>query len=1240
MRNSRLCFSAKWTLAICGLVVLLSVVNPAIFAQTSSTGGIKGTVTDASGAVVPNATVEVTNNGTGLSRSAITQGDGSYIVSLLPLGAYRMRIQAAGFKPAEVPSITVNVAETAVLNAALEVGSQTQEVTVEATAETVQTTNATMGTVVNGSTATALPLTSRNFTNLLGLSAGANTSVFNATGLGKGTTDIAVNGAGIGQNDVSMDGVSISGTTTNGFLSDTGRNPGLGLVSPDAIQEFKIQTSLFDAGYGRKVGANTNVVTKSGTNEFHGTAFEFFRNTVLNANDFFRAETLPLNGVPNNSRQTLNQNQFGGVLGGPVKKDKLFFFFSYQQTSQINGIASQGYSTPWLLPIFPGGDRSNTTALQQSLGATFCPTGTDGGTKTAAGGLQVACDGSNINPIAIKLLQFKNPDGSYYIPSGPALTSLNGATQAQQTTLTNPARFTEHQYLANGDYVINSKNTFGLRYFYSNDPLSASYLCGLNGGAPGICYGGTPGVTNASDHYAVLKLTSILTNNLVNEARFSLQRQTSNGVATNPLTNEQFGIQSIEPSVQILDQITVTNLFTIGTPGGVPSYQWITNWEAADDISWTHGKHTVRVGGEIERDRWNWKESYLSVGNLTFKTFQDFLLGLPGCSAQQIAAGCTAASPAPGTTGTTSSNISSSGNSQAFTPPGGLVHYFRNGFGVAYIQDDIKVTPKLTVNTGLRWEYDNLAHDAGGLNTNIWTSLLNTVPIPGNSPATGTLAGYVIPSNWNAAGFPAPPVGGVYQLDHTGFTRGGTPLSNFGPRLSVAWSPLNNNRLVIRSGGGIFYDRASAGQYTGGFNQGIPYATPVFASGTANYYSSFAVPYQGAPSWSPRWVNFQNNTYSSLSQTLDLSNFNVTPRVYQWNLTAQYEFIRDWVFELGYVGSRGIHQEGLPGFTGQQGNEAQLVGNPLGTNTVNAPAIAAGLVTTNGKSNAFLRVPYLGFQPGGLLEFGTDSDMKYNSLQATVRKKFSHGFQFQAAYTWSRGFASEFLYNDPNVNHYGLNPFYRPQRLAVNYSWNLPSVAKEGFVGKIANGWTFSGVTVAQDGFPLTVTDTRGGSIFGFGTGTPVSSTAQYCAGKGPADVATQGSVKQRLGGLNGGPGYINSVMTGSNPTFCALPTFGTPGDTGTLWGNSGLGGLLGPGQFNWDLSLTKLTRVGGIHEGATLQFRAEFFNAFNHPQFNPPGIGTSGVSTLDVSNQNTVGIITSASVNPRLVQFALKYLF
>ena len=305
-------------------------------AQTAGTGALTGTVTDPSGATVPNVTVTATNTGNGQARTAQTGSDGSFTISLLPPGAYKVRFSAPGFKTSDVGPVNVAVTETPVLNRALEVGAQAEQVTVEATAETVQTTNATLGTVVSTQTVTDLPLNTRNYTNILALSAGVNSTVNNATAIGKGSQDFAVNGSSNAQNNFSMDGVSIQNYGGQGTTHEGGSYTSFGIPSPDAIQEFKIQTSQYDAGYGRNPGANVNVVTKSGANQFHGTAFEFFRNTALNANDFF----LNRAGAP---KPAINQNQFGGVLGGPIKKDKLFFFFSYQGTRQKNGASLQTY---------------------------------------------------------------------------------------------------------------------------------------------------------------------------------------------------------------------------------------------------------------------------------------------------------------------------------------------------------------------------------------------------------------------------------------------------------------------------------------------------------------------------------------------------------------------------------------------------------------------------------------------------------------------------------------------------------------------------------------------------------------------------------------------------------------------------------------------------------------------------------------------------------------------------------
>ncbi len=467
------------------VVCLLLLVNAPLSAQTAATGALVGTVTDASGGVVPNATVTLTSIDTGQVRTETTGANGQYRFALLQPGNYKVSFTANGFKTDEVPSVTVNVTETPVLNRSLQVGGQAEQITVEANAETIQTASSTLGTVVESKTVVELPLTTRNYTNLLGLSAGASANVPNATAFGRGNMEIAVNGASTAQNTFMMDGVSIVNVASSGVNTEGGTYATFGIPNPDALAEFKIQTSLYDAGYGRNPGANVNVITKSGTNQFHGTAFEFFRNTVLNANDFFRNRNCGVNlTICLNSggvKQVLNQNQFGGVIGGPIKKDKLFFFTSYQQTWQKNGIASQG-NVSVNLPALPLGDRS-TAAWQAALGAEFCPANHPGSTAftTAAAGaaaMQVACDGSNINQTALKFLNVKNADGSYNMPGSPLGATASGAPQA--VTYSIPAYDKEYQGLGNVDYIIDAKNTLSSKYFRSVEP-QFQYLNNLPG---------------------------------------------------------------------------------------------------------------------------------------------------------------------------------------------------------------------------------------------------------------------------------------------------------------------------------------------------------------------------------------------------------------------------------------------------------------------------------------------------------------------------------------------------------------------------------------------------------------------------------------------------------------------------------------------------------------------------------------------------------------------------------------
>ncbi|HSR07982.1 MAG TPA: carboxypeptidase-like regulatory domain-containing protein, partial [Bryobacteraceae bacterium] len=457
------------------LALIAFAFAPSLKAQSAGTGALTGTISDPSGAVVPNVTVTLTSTDTNQVRTVTTGADGGYKFALLPPGTYRIRFSAAGFKTAEVSAVTVNVTETPVLDRALEVGAQSEQVTVEAQTEALQTATSTLGNTVGSRTVTALPLSSRNYTQILALSAGTNTTANNATALGKGTQNMSVNGNDPGQNNFQMDGVNITNFANSGSANDASLYAGVGIPNPDSIQEFKVQTSTYDASYGRNPGANVNVVTKSGTNQFHGTAFEFLRDTIFNANDFFYNRNNPASAT---TKQILNQNQFGGVLGGPIKKDKLFIFGSYQGTRQKNGLAFQGVTTA-LLPPIPVGDRS-APGFAAQLGAASCPQNHPGDNnfKTPSGSQNVLCDGSNINPVALNILNIKLPNGQYYIPG-------SGVSGYKQATFTSPAIYNGDQYLVNFDYLINAKQTLAGRWFYTNDPQIAP-LGGQLPGAPNL----------------------------------------------------------------------------------------------------------------------------------------------------------------------------------------------------------------------------------------------------------------------------------------------------------------------------------------------------------------------------------------------------------------------------------------------------------------------------------------------------------------------------------------------------------------------------------------------------------------------------------------------------------------------------------------------------------------------------------------------------------------------------------
>jgi hypothetical protein len=1025
------------------IAVLLVVGIPSLLGQSAGTGALTGTVTDPSGGSVPNATVTLTNTQTNQTRTATTGTDGGYRFPLIPPGTYRVRFAAPGFKTSEVSSFTVNVTETPVLDRAMEVGAQTEQVTVEANAEVLQTSESTLGRVVDGTTLSNQPLATRNYTSIMGLEAGAAGGVGNATTLGKATADIAVNGAGLDQNNIMMDGATIVNAFGAGNNADSGIYVGVAIANPDAIQEFKVQTSTYDASYGRNPGANVNIVTRSGSNQLHGSLFEFLRNEALNANSFFYNRDNPASAA--GKKQVLKQNQFGGTIGGPIKKDKLFFFGSYQGTRQRNGVSGGGSASP-ILPPIPAGDRS-APGFRAALGAAMCPANHPGNAAYLTGfgnptQMQMACDGSNISNVALNLLNVKLPNGAYYIPG-----STNGGFQ--QANYSIPSIYTGDQYLANADWLINSKNTLAMRYFFSEDPQTTPFSISNIQGTP------------ASSYYANtisrVKLTTVFSPSFINEVQASLERNIANGSDSAPYTNQQMGITGIVPQETLPPVMVIVGAMNIGGTLS-PFYGPANQMQYADHISWSHGKHTIRAGFEYEFLQWNLSFASLLRGFLFSPGFNDFLIGRPG------------GDPAAGGTG---------GLGTFFqclfcvrSGPDGIIHGYRERNASWYVQDDWKVNSHLTVNVGLRWEYDGVFGDHYGNLTNVWPSLLATVPTPPTGPTTSGpgLVGYVVPSNYTNH-YPPPPAG-VTTLNTEFPSKNGVPTNDYGPRIGFAWQPQVNGRLVVRGGFGMFYDRVGSSKFVHAVEQGVPYALTLDYAGGASIPYSLANPFPSTPlGYVPRWFNPATGANSALNTPFYESVH--APLSRQFNLGVQYELGQRWLLEVGYVGSSGINQANY----NHNINLAQLA-SP--SNPINGQ-------TTNTTANAAYRVPYLGYQPIGLQATAYDAIYNYNSLQATLRKQFSRGFSMQAAYTWSKDLTNLSNGNLPgegqtNVNdanntgsQYGPAPFSHPHRFSLSYAYDLPFGDPKGALNKLVTGWNVSGNVIAQVGTPLTFTDKNGG---------------------------------------------------------------------------------------------------------------------------------------------------------------------
>jgi hypothetical protein len=1146
-----------------------------VCAQSASTGALIGRVTDPTGAVVPNATIALRNAGTEETRTALTDQDGSYRFALLPPGVYEVTVEAVGFAPLVVREVLVRITEVRSLATQLAVKGVRQDIVVEA--PLLQTDNVALGRVIARETIETLPLVNRNYTQVLGLTAGTNTDVVDATLLGAGSQEIRANGARSSDNNFMLNGVDANSYGGNMTEATNNSGGGLAIPAPDTIQEFKVQNSLYDAQYGRGGGANVLVETKSGTSQFHGNAYYFGRNEALNANNFFANAT----AVP---KGEFRRHQPGGTLGGPLPwlTKGGFFFVSYQATRDVNAASLASSVRSLTLPPIP------LVRTPASLGAIF------GGQTGLFGGVAIAPDGSNINPVALNLLNAKNPDGSFVIPSPQTVGS------GVNYTAVLPGHYDEDQVNTNIDLNLGRADKLSVKFFFSNSEQDVPFA--------GATVPGFPAVRDFANRNLAMAQTHIFSPQVINQFRAGFSRIASVSAAPSPLTAQAVGITRVnDPKERSLPHIQILGALQIGNAPNAKNATTNNNFYLSDTVSLSRGKHSLRFGAEIFRNQFD-NGPDATDGALNFLSFPDFLVGLP-------------AGPAgAGGNGTPLSNVYLA-QSSATVPDSQLRATAAHFFAV----DDWKVSATLTINLGFRLEANGQQSEAQGEMANFYPKFY-VPPSPGGF-TNPTTSGFVIPDNYKG---PAP----------EGFPRTNSTLVHDRvqlhpqPRIGLAWRPFSSHDIVVRAGYGMYANRVSffGSSVDLAFNQ--PFQVSRNLVGAANAASSLQHPFPALPlpSSFPNFAGLPGPPYTGdrtpvLVVMTDPDFKDATTQHY--GLETQFQH-QSYLFSVAYAGARGAH------LAVSRSNNQPVLASPV--NPVNG-------LTANSVANALERVPFLGVAP---LVFGVESIgiSRYDSLQATVNKRLSHGFQFLAAYTLSRsvdtgqdslGSAAfgvygatvfgEQVFNDQNDvgAQRGPSDFDRRHRFVVSYTWQLPEPAsgRRFSPSKLAGGWAISGVVTLQSGLPFSILDSAAGTLFGPAT---YFTTGSLAPGKTLEDAVLHGSVSRRVNQFFNTRVFVPATFVPDGGLIDGqFPVSGG----GTIFGNLGRNILRGPGQRNVDMALIKRTRLG---EKASVVFRWEVFNVFNWLNFANPA--------SDVSSPSTLGKITAMSVNPRIMQFALKLEF
>ncbi|HJS24393.1 MAG TPA: TonB-dependent receptor [Pyrinomonadaceae bacterium] len=1081
------------------------------------TGQLNGTVVDPNGAVIVGAGVKLTSQSTSQVRELVTGGSGDFAFTLLPPGRYKLEVTANGFRTVLIEDARINITQTTSLVVQLEASTVEGMVTISADAPLVQAESSQTGRVIEGQTIRQLPLPTRNFQQLLTLSPGTSASVSNNTDLGRGDSIISVNGQRTTSNNVRINGIDVNAVGTNG-------TPNIASPATDTLQEFIVQTSLYDASQGRNSGGNIEAVTRSGGNEFHGNAYYFIRNRALNENDFF----LKSAGQP---KPVLSRHQFGGTLGGPVVRDRMFFFGSYQGTRETNGAS---LSNSLLFPFIPSqlrDDSRSAAALQTTFGVTP-------------------------NPVAVTILNSKLPGGAFAIPSATTASGL--------TPISAISRYRENQFNVNFDIKFSDSHTLFQKSFFARNPTFQSNFnfAGLGNGPTQLPGAGADLVFVQAVHS--ISDTYVFTPNVVNQARFGYSRLRNTSTPEEPFTASEFGISNpLGNLFQGAPTLIVTGLFTFGSSPFADQSSRVNAFTAGDTLSILAGSHHLRTGGEYRRSQLNFFFNAFSRGQISFASFNDFLIG----------------------------------NGVSVIGSGVFDRAVRMNDIGAFLQDDWKFNDRLTLNLGVRYDYYGFPSDIRGRFVNLLIDQLRQ----------GTIAN------------PAGPPNGFVQAE--GGVLAGVPevveslvpsdKNNFSPRVGFALRLNSSGSVVLRGGYGIYYDRFSA-RFAN--TQLLNYPYFALAVGLPGLLRTFANPFIPVPQ--PGAFPLQPTIPSPLSPSAPLIGVPVsglfidpelsTPYVQQYNANVQWELFKDYLLEVGYVGSKGTKLLQVVSLNQPVYNRAANVFvAPFGTALSTQKMVANGIQQTQ-----------------------TSANSRYNSLQVSMTKRFSRGLQFLSAYTLGKstdyysGLAVNELVAIPgdqlnwNLN-YGPSDFDRRHRFVHSFVYDLPKVSVTARIPKaLLNNWQVNGILTLQTGTPFSIIDSPNFAIIQRANFAP-----------GATNLLTSGDVKSRLNQFFNISAFVLSrpVLGGGNLGTPNNPTF----DPDNPFGNTPRNLLYGPGQKNLDLSVIKFIP---IKEAVRAELRAEFFNLFNWTNFANPN--------SNIAVPATFGRITTTSSGPRVIQFAAKVSF